>query len=152
MNALIYIDYIFRGIITGFLVAYLIVLGLRPAVMYPDDILDIIDNPWIFLILLILNYYIFLWDTTIGLLMFLTIIALILDIVLFTDGGIIKENVEIFSNKTLDTIQNVHYIPETSDNSKSFKDINNIILKKLKELRTAHMENTSITSEPPPFI
>lgn len=149
MNALIYIDCIFKGIITGFLVAYLIVLGLRPAVMYPDDILDIIDNPWIFLILLILNYYIFLWDTTIGLLMFLTIIALILDILLFTDGGIIKENVEIFSNKTLDA---VHYIPETSDNSKSFKDINNMILKKLKEFKTAHMENTSITSEPPPFI
>jgi len=41
MNALEYIDHILKGIVTGFFIAYLIVMGLRPAVMYPDNILDI---------------------------------------------------------------------------------------------------------------
>jgi len=44
----IYIEDIFKGILTGILASYLIILGLRPAAIYPDDILDIIDNPWIF--------------------------------------------------------------------------------------------------------
>ncbi len=35
---------IFKGIITGFLIAYLIILGLRPAALYPDNILAFIDN------------------------------------------------------------------------------------------------------------
>ena len=79
---------IFKGLITGFLIAYLIILGLRPASLYPDNILDIIDNPWIFIILFIINFYVIQWDLTIGLLLFLSIIALILDIIIFTEGKI----------------------------------------------------------------
>jgi hypothetical protein len=60
---------IFKGIITGFLIAYLIILGLRPAALYPDNILDVIDNPWIFVILIIVNFYVIQWDFTIGLLL-----------------------------------------------------------------------------------
>jgi hypothetical protein len=67
----IHIEDIFKGILTGFFASYLIILGMRPAAIYPDNILDIIDNPWIFLILFIINYYILYWDFTIGLLLFL---------------------------------------------------------------------------------
>lgn len=97
---------IFKGLITGFLIAYLVILGLRPAALYPDNMLDIIDNPWIFIILFIINFYIIQWDLTIGLLLFLSIIALILDIIIFTEGKIfysIEDNKESFNEKASDT-------------------------------------------------
>jgi hypothetical protein len=94
------IEDVFKGVLTGFFASYLIILGMRPAAIYPDNILDIIDNPWIFLILFILNYYVLYWDITIGLLLFLTLIALILDIIIFTDGDFIKDNINIL-NETL---------------------------------------------------
>jgi len=154
MNALEYIDHILKGIVTGFFIAYLIVMGLRPAVMYPDNILDIIDNPWIFLVLLVLNYYAFLWNDTIGLLMFLTLIALILDIVIFTEGGIIKENIDLFSNNNdkCTNISQVNYI--SNENNKDItkhKDVNNMVLDQLKKLKNLNVE--SLTShETPSFI
>ena len=97
---------IFKGLITGFLIAYLVILGLRPAALYPDNMLDIIDNPWIFIILFIVNFYVIQWDLTIGLLLFLSIIALILDIIIFTEGKIfysIEDNKESFNENTGDT-------------------------------------------------
>ena len=97
---------IFKGLITGFLIAYLVILGLRPAALYPDNMLDIIDNPWIFIILFIVNFYVIQWDLTIGLLLFLSIIALILDIIIFTEGKIfysIEDNKENFNENTGDT-------------------------------------------------
>ena len=94
----IYIEDIFKGILTGFLASYLIILGMRPAAIYPDNILDIIDNPWIFLILFIINYYILIWDFTIGLLLFLTLIALILDIIIFTHGDFLKDIIIIVNS------------------------------------------------------
>ena len=149
MLAFEYIDHIFRGIITGFFIAYLIILGLRPAVMYPDDILEIIDNPWVFLVLLVMNYYVFLWDDTIGMLMLLTLTALLLDIVLFTEGGFIKENVEIFSNKNTEIVEKISYVSPPNENSRTYKDINDMILNKLKQLRLENMESAN---SPAPFI
>ena len=35
---------ILKGIISGFLIAYLIILGLRPSAEYPDNIIEIIDR------------------------------------------------------------------------------------------------------------
>lgn len=121
------IEDIFKGVLTGFLASYLIILGMRPAAIYPDNILDIIDNPWIFMILFILNYYILYWDITIGLLLFLTLIALILDIIIFTDGDFLKDNMGIENMSdgaasTRDSIANA---------DKSYKDINDIILERL---------------------
>lgn len=80
------IDSILKGFVSAVLIAFLLLYGLRPAVMYPDSILEIVDNPWIVIIILIINYYFLLWDKTIGLLMLLTIIALLLDLLLFTEG------------------------------------------------------------------
>jgi hypothetical protein len=129
------IEDIFKGVLTGFFASYLIILGMRPAAIYPDNILDIIDNPWIFLILFILNYYILYWDTTIGLLLFLTLIALILDIIIFTDGDFIKDNMGI---ENMSDGSGASSGASTSNRGasianadKSYKDINDIILERL---------------------
>ena len=155
MDNNMYIEDIFKGVLTGIFASYLIILGMRPAAIYPDNILDIIDNPWIFLILFILNYYILLWDFTIGLLFFLTLIALILDIIIFTDGDFIKDNMDIVNSNlfTSAATKNEGFIEEgkskdkgkdTKDGSKSYKDINDIILDKLKHFTKLNEASNSI--------
>ena len=133
------IEYVLKGILTGLFVSYLVILGMRPAAIYPDNILDIIDNPWIFLLLFILNYYVLLWDLTIGLLLFLTLIALILDIIIFTEGDFLKDNIYNF-NETFYGADNKKQVSTTVSKSSSsspsatpvsFKDINDIILDQL---------------------
>jgi ABC-type multidrug transport system fused ATPase/permease subunit len=144
---------IIKGLITGFLIAYLIILGLRPAALYPDNILEIIENPWIFIILIIINFYVIQWDLTIGLLMFLSIIALLLDIIIFTEGKIFfnKEEAENYSNN----VNNVNKIssntklsiPEKASSIiyKSYKDINDIIIDNIKKYKDINYDKkTSI--------
>ena len=147
MDNNINIEDVFKGILTGVFVSYLIILGMRPAAIYPDNILDIIDNPWIFLLLFILNYYVLMWDITIGLLFFLTLIALILDIIIFTDGDFIKDN--IFSMDMSETFygasaasaasaadaKNTQSSLPTSLSTTSYKDINDIILERLRTIK-----------------
>jgi hypothetical protein len=136
MDNNMYIEDVFKGVLTGILATYLIILGMRPSAIYPDNILDIIDNPWIFLILFILNYYILYWDFTIGLLFFLTLIALILDIIIFTDGDFIKDNMDIvntsFFNSKNEEFKEKDVDTKTKNGSKSNKDYNDIILEQLK--------------------
>jgi len=142
------IEDVLKGILSGVFVSYLIILGMRPAAIYPDNILDIIDNPWIFLLLFILNYYVLMWDTTIGMLLFLTLIALILDIIIFTDGDFLKDNIydmsEAFygagasgasgastaTSATSATATNTKSLTTTS-----YKDINDIILERLRTIK-----------------
>jgi len=144
------IEDVFKGILTGVFVSYLIILGMRPAAIYPDNILDIIDNPWIFLLLFILNYYVLMWDTTIGLLFFLTLIALILDIIIFTDGDFLKDNIydmseafygagnnsaaSVASAATAATAANTGNGKASAGKATSYKDINDIILDKLRTM------------------
>ena len=81
------LETIAKGLITGILVGYLIIYGLRPSVPYPEYILDFFENKWIFLILVIIIYYAFLWDYTIAVLLLLSTIALIFDYVIFTNSN-----------------------------------------------------------------
>ena len=92
---------ILKGIISGFLIAYLIILGLRPSAEYPDNIIEVIDNPWIFVVLILINFYAMQWDLTIGLLLLLSIIALLLDVIIFTEGAVFNSdiNIEQFKEK-----------------------------------------------------
>ena len=143
------IEDIFKGILTGALVSYLVILGMRPAAIYPDNILDIIDNPWIFLILFIFNYYILYWDITIGLLLFLTLIALILDIIIFTDGDFIKDNINILNTTLYSTDANIEDYKtnaESKNNTKSYKDINDIVLEKLITYKKLQEDRDTIES------
>lgn len=156
---------IFKGIITGFLIAYLIILGLRPAALYPDNILEVIDNPWIFIILIIINFYVIQWDFTIGLLLLLSIIALILDIIIFTEGKIFlsDEKDEKYSNgdtKSIEkkspsaqaapTAQAVSPISTISTASSivysSYRDINDIIIDELKKYKNLNNNTKSFVS------
>jgi len=78
MNIILFLRYI----IIGFLSAYLLIYGLRPSVPYPEYILEFYENFWLLLILLILNFYLYLWDKKIGILLCLSIIALICDMIM----------------------------------------------------------------------
>jgi hypothetical protein len=150
MDNYIYIEDIFKGILTGVFASYLIILGMRPAAIYPDNILDIIDNPWIFLILFIINYYVLYWDLTIGLLMFLTLIALILDIIIFTDGDFVKDNMNLFNTNFYSTTKNIEDYESnnttTITDSKSYKEINDAILEKLIYYKKLYEDTDRIKS------
>ena len=74
-----------RYILIGVFSAYLIIYGLRPSIPYPDSILELYENTWLLLIVIILNFYIYLWDNKIGILMCLCIIALIFDMIQFAN-------------------------------------------------------------------
>lgn len=74
---------IVRYILIGILSAYLLIYGLRPSVPYPESILEIYENTWLLLILVIINFYVYLWDKTIGVLLCLSIVALIFDMIQF---------------------------------------------------------------------
>ncbi len=77
------IETFIRYIIIGILSAYLLIYGLRPSIPYPEYILELAEHYWIIVILIIINYYIALWDLKIALLVCLSIIALIFDIYIF---------------------------------------------------------------------
>ncbi len=81
------LDYILKGVTSGFLAGYLVLYGLRPSVPYPEIILEIFDNKWMFLILLILNYYAFIWDYNVGALLLLSVITLLFDYIIFIEKG-----------------------------------------------------------------
>jgi hypothetical protein len=74
---------IVRYILIGILSAYLLIYGLRPSVPYPESILEIYENTWLLLILVIINFYVYLWDKIIGVLLCLSIVALIFDMIQF---------------------------------------------------------------------
>ena len=134
----IHIEDVLKGILSGVFVSYLIILGMRPAAIYPDNILDIIDNPWIFLLLFILNYYVLMWDITIGMLLFLTLIALILDIIIFTDGDFLKDNIYDISETFYGASATATTAVATETKSlttTSYKDINDIILERLRTIK-----------------
>jgi hypothetical protein len=73
---------ILKYLVIGFLTAYLLMYGLRPSVPYPEFILEFYENFWLLLLLVIFNFYIYLWDKKIGLLLCLSIIALIFDMIM----------------------------------------------------------------------
>ena len=79
------IIFFLKYVIIGFLTAYLLIYGLRPAVPYPEFILEFYENFWLLLLLVIINFYVYQWDTKIGLLLCLSIVALIFDMIQFTN-------------------------------------------------------------------
>ncbi len=74
---------IFKYIILGMLSAYLLIYGLRPSIPYPEHILELYENNWLLLLLILLNIFIYMWYSKAGILMGLSIIALILDMIQF---------------------------------------------------------------------
>ena len=135
---------VLKGIISGFLIAYLIMLGLRPSAEYPDNILEIIDNPWIFIVLILVNFYAIQWDMTIGLLLLLSIIALLLDVIIFTEGEVFNNdiNIENFKEEKKDEDSS-----DDSDSSDDEEDSNDNKDSKKKPKETSKKKQDKINSD-----
>ena len=138
-----YLQLIFKGTITGVLCAYLMLFGLRPAVPYPEFILELFENLWMFIILLIINYYVFIWDYNIGAILLLCILALIFDFVVFTNKGfqksVIYESRDTFADFHTQYQQNeVTYKkfekPKTNDNPTMY----DVLMKNIEALNVAY--------------
>lgn len=78
-------DDILKGIVSGILSSYVLIYGLRPSVTYPEYILDTFENKWIFILLIICNYYLFIWDYACGSLLLLSIVSLGMDYIIFAE-------------------------------------------------------------------
>ncbi len=137
-----------KGIITGILSAYLLMYGLRPSVAYPDFVLEPLEHNWMFIILFIINYYMFLWDLNVATLMLLCIFALIFDILVFTHNGYQKV-LNIIKKDSYDfNLDN----EEPLFNKKKDIDNNDKIIEELKKIK---LENNSLQfniGDPSPFI
>ena len=100
---------LFKGIIIGIFSIYIIFYSLRPSKLNPEFVLQIIENKIMFIPLLIINYYLFIWDKTIGVLFLIFIISLIFDYLIFIDNNsknTIKKNIIINLNNYMENFQN----------------------------------------------
>ena len=98
------ISKVLKGLITGILCAYIILFALRPSVPNPDSILEIIENKYILIPLILINYYLFEWDKLVGILFLICIISLIFDYFIFINKGLKKirnKNIDYESNQNI---------------------------------------------------
>ena len=103
------INTLFKGITIGIFSIYIIFYSLRPSKLNPEFVLQIIENKIMFIPLLIINYYLFIWDKTIGVLFLIFIISLIFDYLIFIDNNsknVIKKNMMINLNNYMESFQN----------------------------------------------
>lgn len=120
-----YLEFISKSLISGLLSAYLLIYGLRPAVPYPDIILEFFENKLLFLLLLLVNYYVFVWDYNNGSLLLLCIIALIFDYIVFAGDDELKE-----TSKEMKDDMETFFINKTTDRSETFDEM---LIKQIKE-------------------
>lgn len=144
---MLYIEIALKGIITGILSAYLLVYGLRPSVAYPDIVLEPLEHNWIFIILMIINYYLFLWDLKIGVLMLLCIFALIFDMYVFTYNGIEKKY-NIINNSPIIFDQSILFTGKNDNNN----DKINLNIYDIENIKKNNNNIELIPGEPSPFI
>lgn len=114
------IKYFFIGVLSG----YILIYALRPSISNPDIILDIIENKFIFIILFIINYYLYLYDVLIATLFSICIFSLIFDYIIFID---INKNIQNSINEKFINLKKTlleHY------NKEKF-NLKNIIIKNL---------------------
>lgn len=78
---------IFAGLLAGLLSVFLVVYAFQPNRPYPSWILEPAEQPWIFILILIAIVYLFKWDYMIGVLALLCVLAVILDLVIFTSAS-----------------------------------------------------------------
>jgi hypothetical protein len=73
---------ILHGLLAGILGMMILIYVLRPKQPYPKWMLLPFHHPWMFIIILIVWYFIFQWDVTVGVLLAFFFIAISLDIYL----------------------------------------------------------------------
>jgi len=101
------IEEFIKYILIGFFSAYLLIYGLRPSIPYPHYILEPYEHNWMFIVIFIINYYLFIWDIKLGALMLLCVIALIFDMFLFTKKNFNTNPIPVQNNLN---INKVHFI------------------------------------------
>ena len=95
---------VLKGIIAGVLCGYIILFALRPSVPNPDSILEIIENKYVIIPLILINYYLYEWDLLIGILFSICIISLIFDYFIFFNKRLKKiknKNIDYENNKNI---------------------------------------------------
>jgi len=117
---------VIKGITTGILCGYIILFALRPSVPNPDYILEIIENKYIIIPLILINYYLFEWDQQVGILFLICIISLIFDYFIFVNKGLKK-----IRNKNIDYDNNENII-ENFSTRKTIKTFFNDMLNYLE--------------------
>jgi hypothetical protein len=145
---MIYIETVSKGLIGGILTAYLLFYGLRPSVAYPDIILEPLEHNWIFIILLVINYYLFLWNFKIGILMLLCIFALFFDMYVFTYNNIEKKY-NIVNNSPIIFDTNILFTG-SKENDNNIK--NNLNIYDLENIKNKNNNLEYIPGDPSPFI
>ena len=153
-----YLEFISKSLISGLLSSYLLIYGLRPAVPYPDIVLEFFENKLLFLLLLLVNYYVFVWDYNNGSLLLLCIIALIFDYVVFAGDDELKKTSKETSKEIKDDME-TFFSGKTTGHPETFDEI---LIKKIKEKIGQYMyvgvaKGTGATgikesNEPAPFI
>jgi len=95
---------VLKGIIAGVLCGYIILFALRPSVPNPDSILEIIENKYVIIPLVLINYYLYEWDLLIGILFSICIVSLIFNYFIFINKGLKKiknKNIDYENNKNI---------------------------------------------------
>ena len=151
-----YLELISKSLVSGLLSAYLLIYGLRPAVPYPDIILEFFENKLLFLLLLLVNYYVYVWDYNNGALLLLCVIALIFDYVVFAGDDEINEMSKKTFSKELKDEKETFFSGKSSGHPETFDEI---LIKKIKEKIGQYMyvgssKATGVkeSNEPAPFI
>lgn len=147
-----YFEFITKGFVAGILSGYLLIYGMRPAVPYPEIILEAFEHKWLFIIMFIINYYVFVWDYNCGALLLLCILALIFDYIVFTDKGL-KKVKTIVSNNSGKLIEDepvfVKKLPSVRDTSQTtFEDT---MIKQMTGIQET-IEKEYIPGQPAPFL
>lgn len=93
------IDDIVKGLLTGFLVAIILLYSFRPKVPYPKWMILTYEHPWLFVILGILDAYLFVWDRVIGVLLFIVLACLFIDFHVLSKKPIMGANDYMFDFK-----------------------------------------------------
>lgn len=75
------------GFLVGLLSVFLVVYAFQPNRPYPSWVLAPAEQPWIFILIILAIIYLIRWDYLVGLLAVLCVLAVILDLVIFTAAG-----------------------------------------------------------------
>ncbi len=72
------------GLLAGLLSVFLILYAFQPNRPYPSWMLEPAEQPWIFIVIIVAIVYLVRWDYMIGLLAILCVLAVVLDLAVFT--------------------------------------------------------------------
>lgn len=109
---------IIKSLLIGILSGYILVYALRPSIPNPDIILDILENKFVFIILFIINYYLYLYDSFIATLFSICIFSLIFDYLIFID---VNKNIETSIQENFSNIKDkiIHHYNKEKFNIKN---------------------------------